>query len=59
VHFNYGIGGLQVEILPQGENLFVFLTHLCAVIGGTYAVARAIHNLLSNFGSKFEYQLIQ
>jgi hypothetical protein len=59
VHFNYAIGGLIVEIKPRGEDLFVFLIHLCAILGGTYAIAQAVHNLISNFTSKFEYQLIE
>lgn len=58
VHFNYQIGGLIVEIAPRGEDFFVFLIHLCAILGGTYAIARAAHNLITNFTSKFEYQLI-
>lgn len=53
VHFNYAIGGLQVEIKPRGEDLFIFLAHLCAVVGGTYAVAQAVHNLVSNFMGKY------
>jgi hypothetical protein len=58
VHFNYQIGGLIVQIKPNGEDLFLFMIHLCAILGGTYAIARAAHNLISNFTSKFEYQLI-
>jgi hypothetical protein len=59
VHFNYAIGGLSVEIKPREEDFSDFLVHLCAILGGIYAIARAVHNLLGNFGPRFEYQLIE
>jgi uncharacterized membrane protein len=41
------------------ENFSDFLVHLCAILGGIYAIAQALHNLLGNFGPRFEYQLIE
>ena len=58
VWFNYHIGGMQISITPSSQNLPAFLVHLCAVVGGVYALAHAIHNLASNFTSKYQYQLI-
>ena len=59
IHFNYHIGGLVVEIKPRDTDLWQFLIYLCAVLGGTYALCKAVYNLVSNFMPKFEYQLIQ
>jgi len=53
VHFNYQIAGMQVLISPVSEDLFIFLSHLCAIIGGVYAISKAIHNLMNNFRPKF------
>ena len=59
VHFNYHIGGMQISIMPTSQDLPAFLVHLCAIIGGLYALAHAVHNLTSNFTSKYsQYQLI-
>ena len=55
VHFNYHIGGIGVEIEPRDEDLWKFLIHLCAIIGGTYALCQAFYNWASNFTPKFEY----
>jgi hypothetical protein len=53
LHFNYQIGGLIMEVKPRDQNLWMFLIHLCAIIGGTFALCHAVYNLLSNFTSKF------
>jgi hypothetical protein len=33
--------------------------HLCAIIGGVYAIAQVLHNTSTKFMEKYEYQLIQ
>jgi hypothetical protein len=53
VHFNYHIGGLVVEVQPRDEDFWTFLIHLCAIIGGTYALCQAVYNWVSNFVPKF------
>jgi len=58
VNFNYHIGGMQIDIKPTTEDITTFLVHLCAIIGGAYAIAQAMHNFISNFTNKYQYQLI-
>ena len=55
VHFNYHIGGLVVKVEPRDEDFWLFIIHLCAIIGGTYALCHAAYNLVSNIIPKFEY----
>ena len=58
LHFNYHIGGLLVEVEPRDEDFWTFVIHMCAILGGAYAVCQAFYNWCSNFVSKWEYQLI-
>jgi hypothetical protein len=53
LHFNYHIGGLVVEVQPKDEDFWLFVIHLCAIVGGTYALCQASYNLVSNFMPKF------
>ena len=58
VHFDYHIGGLVVEVEPRDEDFFMFMIHMCAILGGAYAICKAIYNWVSNFVGRWEYQLI-
>ena len=53
VNFNYHIGGLVVQVEPREEDFWVFLIHLCAIIGGAFAVCKALYNWVSNLLPKF------
>lgn len=46
LYFNYNIDGVVVEVKPQNDGLSAFLIKLCAIIGGTYAVASFLDNAL-------------
>ena len=36
----------------------MFMIHMCAILGGAYAICKAIYNWVSNFVGRWEYQLI-
>jgi hypothetical protein len=61
LYFNYQIGGLVVEVNPESDELSTFLIKLCAIIGGTYAIALFIDNALDSIiNDKYkQYELIQ
>ena len=44
VWFNFHIGGLAVNVLPEKDGIAVFLIRLCAVIGGLYTLANFFAN---------------
>ena len=53
--FNYQIGGLNVNVLPENDALIVFLIRLCAIIGGVYTLANFVANWLLSIFSKNGY----
>jgi Endoplasmic reticulum vesicle transporter len=61
LYFNYQIGGLVVEVMPDSDELSTFLIKLCAIIGGTYTIALFIDNALDAIISdKYkQYELVQ
>jgi hypothetical protein len=48
LYFNYNIDGVVVEVKPLNDGLSDFLIKLCAIIGGTYAIASFIDNALDS-----------
>jgi hypothetical protein len=60
VYFNYHVGGLLVAVYPQVDTLSEFLIKLCAIIGGTYAIAAFIDNALDSIiaDRAKQYQLL-
>lgn len=56
--FNYQIGGLAVNVLPEKDGIVVFLIRLCAVIGGIYTLANFIANWLIHVFRTNGYQLV-
>ncbi len=58
VWFNYHIGGLSVNVLPEKDGVAVFLIRLCAVIGGVYTLANFVANWLLAVGTKTGYELV-
>lgn len=46
LYFNYHIGGLAVNVLPEKDGIALFLIRLCAIIGGLYTLANFIANWL-------------
>lgn len=61
LYFQYQIGGIALEVRRDDEHWWTFLIDLCAVVGGTYAVATFINNVLDRvFGSSRKgYELIK
>lgn len=59
VYFNYHIGGLAVNVLPDKDGIAVFLIRLCAVIGGLYTLANFIANWLLSFYKNSGYELVK
>lgn len=59
VYFNYGIGGMVVDIYPDRITLLQFLIELCAIIGGAYMIASILDGVLTRlFGSSQQYELL-
>ena len=60
LYFNYAIDGLVVEIAPMTDGLSAFLIKLCAIIGGTYAVASFIDHAIDSIidDRRKQYELI-
>ena len=48
LYFNYNIDGVVVQVAPQNDGLSAFIIKLCAIIGGTYAVASFLDNALDS-----------
>lgn len=40
--FNYELSPISVQFYQDKENIFEFLTHICAVVGGIFTVASII-----------------
>lgn len=59
VWFNYHIGGLSVNVLPDKDGLIVFVIRLCAIIGGVYALANFFANWMLTMFKKNDYELIK
>ena len=59
VWFNYHIGGLTVNVLPEKDGLIVFLIRLCAIVGGVYTLANFIANWLLSIFTQNGYELIK
>lgn len=59
LYFNYHIGGLAVQVIPDSDNIFVFLVKLCAIVGGTYTIAVFLDNFLNTIFKKNGYELIK
>lgn len=55
LYFNYQIGGLTVQVLPDSDSIFVFLVKLCAIVGGTYTLAVFLDNFLNSLFRKNGY----
>jgi hypothetical protein len=60
LYFNYNIDGLVVEVKPQNDSLSAFLIKLCAIVGGTFAVASFLDNALDSLfdDRRKQYELI-
>ena len=60
LYFNYAIDGLVVEIAPMTDGLSAFLIKLCAIVGGTYAVASFIDHAIDSIidDRRKQYELI-
>jgi len=59
VWFNYYIGGLAVNVLPEKDGISVFLIRLCAIIGGIYTLANFIANWFLSMVRKNGYELVK
>lgn len=58
VWFNYHIGGLTVNVIPENDGIAVFLIRLCAIVGGVYTLANFLANWLLAMFRKNGYQLV-
>jgi hypothetical protein len=61
VYFNYGIGGMIVDIYPDRMTILQFLIQLCAIIGGAYMIASILDGLCNRLcagGRTKEWELI-
>ncbi len=58
VWFNYHIGGLAVNVMPEKDGIAVFLIRLCAIVGGVYTLANFVANWLLAMFRKNGYQLV-
>jgi hypothetical protein len=58
VWFNYHIGGLTVNVIPEKDGIAVFLIRLCAIVGGVYTLANFVANWLLAMFRKSGYQLV-
>ncbi len=59
VYFNYGVGGMIVDIYPNRITFLQFLIELCAIIGGAYMIASILDGLLNRlFAPKHNYELV-
>lgn len=59
VFFNYGVGGMIVDIYPNRMSLLQFMIELCAIIGGAYMLASILDGLLNRaFGDPHKYELV-
>ncbi len=59
VWFNYQIGGLTVNVLPEGDGLIIFIIRLCAIVGGVYTLANFTANWFLTIFKQNDYQLIK
>lgn len=59
VWFNYHIGGLTVNVLPEKDGIAVFFIRLCAIIGGMYTLANFLANWLLSMQKKNGYELVK
>ena len=59
VWFNYHIGGLTVNVLPEKDGIAVFMIRLCAVIGGLYTLANFLANWLLSMQKNNGYELVK
>lgn len=55
VWFNFHIGGLSVNVLPEKDGIAVFLIRLCAVVGGLYTLANFVANWFISLFNKNGY----
>jgi hypothetical protein len=55
VWFNFHIGGLSVNVLPEKDGIAVFLIRLCAVVGGLYTLANFVANWFISIFKKNGY----
>lgn len=59
VYFNYGVGGMIVDIYPNRITFLQFLIELCAIIGGAYMIASILDGVLNRvFKPGNQYELI-
>jgi hypothetical protein len=58
VWFNFHIGGLSVNVLPEKDGIAMFLIRLCAVIGGVYTLANFVANWFISMFKKNGYELV-
>lgn len=60
VYFNYGIGGMIVDIYPDRISFLHFIIELCAIIGGAYMIASILDGVLNRVfkGKGQEYELV-
>ena len=59
VWFNYHIGGLAVNVLPDKDGIIMFLIRLCAIIGGVYTLCNFLANWLIMWGTNNKgYELV-
>lgn len=47
LYFQYWIGGITLEVHCDREVWYEFVIKLCSVVGGTYAVASFLNNVLN------------
>jgi hypothetical protein len=50
LYFKYNIGGTRINIRNSRGYFSTFALNLCAVIGGIYAIANILYNLLYALG---------
>lgn len=59
VYFNYGVGGMIVDIYPDRITFLQFMIELCAIIGGAYMIASILDGVLNRvFKPTNQYELI-
>lgn len=44
--FNYELSPITVQFRQESENIFEFLVHICAIVGGIFTVAGIIDALI-------------